>query len=126
MPNRQYEKGYRGELYTRDALRKIGFKAERSAASHGPWDVVGVRGDAVVLVQCKRGGRPTPCDWKTLTELQTPPGAIKLLLWMPDGLQQGRILYCADQSGDISLPAWCASLGWQYGPPPRQQALRLS
>jgi hypothetical protein len=123
-----YEFGYQGEIHLVRALKGIGFACTRSAASHGPWDVMAVRGDIACLIQAKRGGRPSPCDYKTLTDLVVPTGGqvLKLLVWLPSGLQQGRVLYCADGSGPVALPEWCGSIGWQYGPPPKQGALRLS
>lgn len=38
-----YARGYRVEIKCRDSYRAEGYFAERSAGSHGPWDVVAIK-----------------------------------------------------------------------------------
>lgn len=51
--NKNYRKGYKIERKIVLSLREDGFMSERSAGSHGLWDVVGVRGDKILLIQAK-------------------------------------------------------------------------
>lgn len=54
MPNKNYQAGRRMEYESVKRWRAKGYDANRSAGSHGHWDVVAVRsGRSVELVQCK-------------------------------------------------------------------------
>jgi len=55
LPNKNYEKGRRKEYKVMHSLRNEGYIAFRSAGSHSPIDVVGIRGsdNKIKLVQCK-------------------------------------------------------------------------
>lgn len=121
-----YQFGKAAEDATRNALRNLGYHVIRAAASQGIFDLVAFAGDGgpMLAIQVKRGQRPSPCDYKGATALPVPDGILKMVLWYPDGLQAVRVLYCADATGPVSLPDWCASVRWQAGLPPRQQTLR--
>ncbi len=55
MPNRNYVKGRSREYNALYALRKEGWMASRSAASHGAVDVFAAKDGRVLLVQVKSG-----------------------------------------------------------------------
>jgi Holliday junction resolvase len=55
VPNRNYEKGRSKEYKTIDALRKNGWMASRSAASHGAVDVFAAKDGKLLLIQVKSG-----------------------------------------------------------------------
>lgn len=55
MPNRNYVKGRSREYSALYALRKDGWMASRSAASHGAVDVFAAKDGRVLLVQVKSG-----------------------------------------------------------------------
>ena len=56
MPNRNYEKGRRGEYYVKNFLEKHGFKVLRTAGSHSPIDLLAARdGESVYAIQVKSG-----------------------------------------------------------------------
>lgn len=127
MPNPHYIKGRAAEWAVRNTLEPLGYHVIRAAASQGIFDVIAFHGSGrdVLAIQVKRGQKPTPCDYKNAIALPVPPGVIKMLVWYPDGLQAARVLYCADHTGQIPLPAWCGSVRWLAGPPPKQGHLPL-
>ena len=55
MPNRNYVRGRSREYRTLYALRKDGWIASRSAASHGAVDVFAAKEGRILLVQVKSG-----------------------------------------------------------------------
>ncbi len=55
MPNRNYVKGRSKEYSALYALRKDGWMASRSAASHGAVDVFAAKDGRVLLIQVKSG-----------------------------------------------------------------------
>jgi hypothetical protein len=121
VPNYNYQKGYRAELHIVRTLRAAGWEAQRTAASHGPFDVIAVAPKCILLIQSKSGGRPSPSDYKSLIDLTVPSHVLKLAIWFPDGPRAGRILYCADAAGLVSVPNWCAGVRWFEGEPPKIQ-----
>jgi hypothetical protein len=123
--NKNYCKGYRAELHIKKSLEGLGWCAQRTAASHGPFDVMAVAPRAVLLIQSKSGGKPSPSDYKSLVDLAVPEHVLKLVLWFPDGPSAGRILYCGGSDGPVPVPSWCVGLRWFEGLPPRQYSLRL-
>ncbi len=119
MPNPNYIAGRAAEYAILRDLQNSGFACIRAAASHGIYDVVGVRRDCCVFVQAKRGkNKPTLCEYKTLVDMEVPEGAVKLLLYLPPGGSK-RVLYCNQE-----LPEWCLFMGWLEGMPPKQGKLR--
>ena len=128
MPNANYQAGARAELNAVKELRNLGYEAQRSAASHGIFDLYGIHpdGDHVIFIQCKRGGKPSPCEYKSAVEAKVPPDAIKLVLWFPVG-EAPRVLYFN------RLPDWLTDGGsgtaprvrWFVGDLPKQRKLSL-
>ena len=55
MVNHLYTKGRAREYRTMDILRKDGWLASRSAASHGAVDVFAAKGGKILLIQVKSG-----------------------------------------------------------------------
>jgi len=127
MPNANYQKGYRAELNILHELKTLGYIAARSAASHSAFDVWAVREKDVVLVQAKRGGKPSPCDYKSAKEAKVPDSVIVLVVWFPDGLQAPQVLWYN------RLPDWLQDkengtaprVRWFVTAPPRQTSMRL-
>ena len=69
MPNRNYVKGRSREYLALYALRRAGWMASRSAASHGAVDVFAAKGGKVLLVQVKSGrARATKEELEELVE----------------------------------------------------------
>ena len=72
MPN-NYDRGRRLEdLACRD-LRKAGYIAQRTAGSHGPWDVTAVGTNGVRLIQVKALGATRDKDRIALLDVVAPP-----------------------------------------------------
>ena len=127
MPNANYIKGRAAEYAIMRDLKGLGFACIRAAASHGVYDVAGVRADAVVLVQAKRAAHPpAESEWRGMVDMAVPPDTLKIVLWYPDGVgavrsAAARVLY----SNAVTLPPWCGTIRWVYGLPPRQPSLRM-
>jgi hypothetical protein len=120
MPNENYIAGRNGEYHIRNCLRSLGYAAERSAGSHGPWDVAAVGPGDVVLVQAKKGGKPSPSDYQGIVDLPVAPGVIKMVVWIPPAMSAARVLYC----NIAPIPEWCGRIRWLAGPPPKQTRFR--
>lgn len=127
MPNKNYEKGRQAEWACVRDLKRLGFAVIRAAASHGVYDVCGVREDCVVLVQCKRGERPpSEREWAGMVEMGVPPDTLKIVLYYPDGVgavqsAAARVLY----ANVSTLPPWCGQVRWLAGLAPKQGRLPL-
>jgi Holliday junction resolvase len=120
--NRNYQRGREAEYRVKDELTRLGFAAVRSASSHGPYDVSGVRSDCVVFVQCKQGERPSPCEYRAIVELPAPELVLRLVVWYPVGRVAPRILW---HSGE-TLPEWVRLSCWEVGLAPKQKSMRLA
>src|SRR5438105_4675280 len=57
------------EHRVRDRLRACGYTVIRAAASKSCVDLVAVRSDRVLLVQCKRHSIPRTAEWNALYDL---------------------------------------------------------
>jgi Holliday junction resolvase len=55
VPNTNYRRGARFEYQCRDELMEAGWFVIRAAGSHGAADLVALRGNDVLLIQCKVG-----------------------------------------------------------------------
>lgn len=65
-----YEKGRRGEYEVKAMLEKQGWQVYRTAGSHSAVDLVCLRdGNKPLLIQVKRGRKPTQADWKKLEDV---------------------------------------------------------
>lgn len=128
MPNPNYQAGARAELNAVKELRNLGYEAQRSAASHGIFDLYAIHPEGlhVIFIQCKRGGKPSPSEYKSAVEAKVPADAIKMVLWYPVG-QAPRVLYYN------RLPEWLTDGGngtapkvrWFIGLPPKQSTLSM-
>jgi len=49
----KYLKGYYRERLVKAHLEKMGYLVFRSAASKGPWDLIGVKDDIILFIQVK-------------------------------------------------------------------------
>lgn len=128
QPRKQtaYEFGRQAEYNCRDTMKAQGYHVIRAAASQGVFDLVAFHesGRDVLAVQVKRGEKPSPCEYKTAVEQLVPVGVIKLVVWYPPKMAAACVLYCADATGPVPIPAWCPSARWLDGPPPKQGKLR--
>jgi Holliday junction resolvase len=69
MGGRSYRIGRAFEYRVRDHLEKGGYFVVRSAMSHGPVDLVGLKRGVVLLVQCKMRGRISRGEREALCSL---------------------------------------------------------
>lgn len=77
-------KGRRLEHRSRRLLESEGYSVVRSAASRGPFDLVGFRADAAVLVQVRAGRWPSSADLASLAAFPAPAGVRRLVhRWQP-------------------------------------------
>jgi len=79
----RYRHGRQFEYQVRDHLRKVGFFALRSPASKSPIDLIAVRPNEVLLVQCKRHGELGIKGWNDLFDLAKSCGATPILASKP-------------------------------------------
>ena len=83
-----YTTGRRIEYRVVEILRSLGYLVIRSAGSHGLVDVVGLRKDGVVLVQCKRGGKMGLRDRLEFWREATAVGATALIAGYPNSAKK--------------------------------------
>lgn len=74
-----YRRGRRFEYRVRDRLCKHGYFVMRSPASKSPIDLVALRPNETVLVQCKIGGAMGVQEWNEFFDLAISLGAIPIL-----------------------------------------------
>lgn len=79
MSNANYERGRAREYRSMVYLEKAGFKAFRTAGSHGEFDVLGVSSTGFVLVQVKLNCRPSAAELETIRNFPAPPNAQKII-----------------------------------------------
>lgn len=84
----KYRFGREFEYRARDDLRKRGFFVLRSPRSNSPTDLVAVRKNCVLFVQCKRSGALGVVEWNQLFDLAGSVGALPLLAMIPS-VQRG-------------------------------------
>ena len=60
-------------------LEAAGYSVTRSGASLGAWDVIGISGTDIVLVQVKSRDWPGSVEMEVLKNFQAPPNAKKLV-----------------------------------------------
>jgi len=79
--NPNYRKGLRFEHEVRDWLTDRGWVVIRSAGSKTAVDLVGIRNNQTILVQCKYGRKPPPDERMNLSILEKRTGKnIQVLL----------------------------------------------
>ena len=74
-----FERGREREYRSMRYLEAAGYRAHRTAGSHGEWDVIGVAVSGIVLVQCKYQCRPTKAELEAMREYPAPSNAQKLV-----------------------------------------------
>jgi len=80
MPNRNYRAGRAREYEAMEILRSEGWLANRSAGSHGAWDVAAAKDGRVLFVQVKKDSA------------KAKPEEIKELIhWAEEGLADAEI-----------------------------------
>ncbi len=79
MANSNYTRGREREYRSMRYLEASGYRAFRTAGSHGEFDVLGVSPTGFVLVQCKFNCKPTPAEYEAIREFPAPPNAQKLI-----------------------------------------------
>lgn len=83
MTNKKYAQGRYAEYAVRNFFKKEGYSSWRTAGSHGPFDVIAVNSDEVVLAQVK-SFLETPGNYKEdikkLKELECPSYVTKLMV----------------------------------------------
>jgi Holliday junction resolvase-like predicted endonuclease len=86
------KKGRRTEHRSRRLLEAAGYRVIRSAGSLGAWDMIGVRGVDLVLVQVRSNRPPAAREARTLADYPAPPGCRKAVHVWQDGrpLPEGR------------------------------------
>jgi Holliday junction resolvase len=77
-----YARGYAFERRVRQLLESLGCFVIRSAGSKGVADLVAIRLDATLLVQCKRQGAISSQEWNTLYDTAMRIGAMPILAQM--------------------------------------------
>lgn len=72
-------KGNRNEHRSMALLKSMGYQCVRSAASLGPFDVVGISADGIALVQCKSNRWPSEVELGAIRQFRCPANARKLI-----------------------------------------------
>jgi Holliday junction resolvase len=72
-----YRRGARLEYLARDVLRQQGYVVARSAGSHGPFDLIAVSAQRVLLVQVKQKGQSIRLALEHLAAVRAPRGVRK-------------------------------------------------
>lgn len=80
MPNKQYVRGRTAEYKTIAWLKKQGYVAQRSAGSHGLWDVLAYDAKGWIVVQSKQDCEPGKAELVALANEVVPANTVKLLL----------------------------------------------
>ena len=95
-----YRIGRAFEYRVRDDLRTFGFFVMRSPQSKSPTDLIAIRPDLNLFVQCKRTGTMAVEEWNEFYELCLSSGAVPLLARMParQGIEYFRIIGRKDGS----------------------------
>lgn len=83
MVNENYVQGRRAEYRCRDYFKSQGYQSWRMAGSHGPFDVIAISGDEVILAQVKSYKDVAGSyeeDIKKLKKLNVPANVTKMLI----------------------------------------------
>ena len=105
MVNKNYRAGRRFEYEVKKYFEKLGYTVFRTAGSHGIADVIAVKDDDTLLIQCKYGSMPTKAEmhklwrynWKkfnihiTVLIAYREPRS-KLILYEPAFSNKGRLI----------------------------------
>lgn len=77
MSNSNYVRGREREYRSMNILRNAGYEPHRMAGSKGVWDVIGISGLGMVLVQVKYQRKPSRSERIAMEEYQAPANAQK-------------------------------------------------
>jgi len=72
-------KGSSNEQRSKRWLEAAGYVATRAAASKGPFDLIGLRGDSVALCQVKSSRWPSPAERAALAAVEVPAVCRKIV-----------------------------------------------
>lgn len=86
-----YARGYAFERRVKLLLESMGYFVVRSSGSHGIADLVALRVDARLLIQCKRSGAISIAEWNELYDTCARIGAEPILAQMRGA--RGTVLY---------------------------------
>lgn len=73
-------------------IEAAGYRAFRTAGSHGEFDVIGVGEHGFLLVQCKYNVKPSPAEREAMELFPTPPNAVKLIHYYVKGKREPLVL----------------------------------
>ena len=88
----RYETGRRFEYLVHHNLTKRGYYCARAAGSHSKIDVLAVKGNVCLLIQCKTDGAISPAEWNTLYDLCRPPHTLPIVALKDDGKLAYRLI----------------------------------
>lgn len=88
----KFQKGKRAEFRCRNSLRDMGYSAELSSASKGPFDVYAHNDKEWVVCQVKAGGKPPKAEMDNLRRIVVPPNTRKLVYIYKDGFPNDPII----------------------------------
>jgi Holliday junction resolvase len=78
-----YSRGADFERTVKRDLEAKGYFAIRSAGSHGAVDIIAIKKDDAMAVQCKINGRLSPADRKQLLAVAHASGIKAMKAWRP-------------------------------------------
>jgi Holliday junction resolvase len=84
-----YQRGAALERAIADKLRALDYFVIRSSASKTPVDLVAIRQNEVLLIQCRRSLRLDPGEWNELWDVATATGGTPLVA----GIQNRKTVY---------------------------------
>ncbi len=79
---RSKAKGYRTERKATEILRRSDFYVVRSGGSLGPFDLVALRRDAVLLIQCKTNRGPSAEEIERIREYSRSLPNARCEIWL--------------------------------------------
>jgi Holliday junction resolvase-like predicted endonuclease len=101
--NPKYRQGVMFEYEVRNWLEEKGWLVIRSAGSKSPIDLVAVRQNQTLLVQCKKGTKPPRAERKTLSLLEGKTGKnIQVLIAYKRKFARNIEWYTMREDGEIS------------------------
>ena len=85
------QKGARRERQSRELLEREGFLVIRSAASKSPFDLVAIKADSIVLLQCKANRPPSPAERAAMLAVPVPDICRRVVHVWRDGEGEPRV-----------------------------------
>lgn len=92
IPQTPYQRGRALEYSIRQKLRDLGYFVIRSASSKSPVDLVAIREDHTLLVQCKRDLRLPPAEWNEIWEIADRTGSLAIVAGVPNRRTEYRLI----------------------------------